>query len=160
MVTTSGKGGRVFFRGKEGRKEGRKEGKEGCQDSLVLASWAVTRFVARLEPDGSEVDANAGRISSRLRRPFAPLLSLRFACFVGHSSSFDPPPPLVYHLTPSSRSNNRYLLSLQPARRVYRRFMAGRYITVEIQLRINFRLVGRLNITRKEEREQKRGTGT
>jgi len=49
------------------RGAGRKEGRKGRLPELFgLGSRAVTRFVARLEPDGSEVDANAGRISSRL----------------------------------------------------------------------------------------------
>jgi len=51
----------------------RKKGRKGRLPELFgLGSRAVTRFVARLEPDGSEVDANAGRISSRLisRAPY------------------------------------------------------------------------------------------
>lgn len=52
---------------------GRKEGRKGRLPELFgLGSRAVTRFVARLEPDGSEVDANAGRISSRLYPARAP----------------------------------------------------------------------------------------
>lgn len=51
----------------EAAEECRKEGRKGRLPGLFgLGSRAVTRFVARLEPDGSEVDANAGRISSRL----------------------------------------------------------------------------------------------
>jgi len=60
------KGGK---RSREARRKsvGRKEGRKGRLPGLFgLGSRAVTRFVARLEPDGSEVDANAGRISSRL----------------------------------------------------------------------------------------------
>jgi len=56
------------------RKSVRKEGRKGRLPGFFgLGSRAVTRFVARLEPDGSEVDANAGRISSRLypaREPY------------------------------------------------------------------------------------------
>lgn len=72
---------------------GRKEGRKGRLPELFgLGSRAVTRFVARLEPDGSEVDANAGRISSRLYPTRAPYMyvytrasvrvRVRFAYFV------------------------------------------------------------------------------
>ena len=101
-VTTTGKAGVASVVVSEDReKEGRKEGRKRRLPRLFgLGSWAVTRFVARLEPDGSEVDANAGRISSRLYpRPSCtfrvfcrPLvLSLSLSLFLSLSLSFYSP---------------------------------------------------------------------
>ncbi|TGZ46171.1 hypothetical protein DBV15_11301 [Temnothorax longispinosus] len=57
--------GEIEEKSRRERGAGRKEGRKGRLPELFgLGSRAVTRFVARLEPDGSEVDANAGRIST------------------------------------------------------------------------------------------------